>query len=106
VFGLFVSPVPGAHVHRYGVPGVIIGYSREPLPDQGKGKVIDIYKPGASMPVIQEGAVVALTHREVQRFRKEYLRVLKQGALIERTEEDWKAWQAQQETPTTPEVQP
>ena len=94
VFGLFVAPVAGHIVDRYGVPGTIIGYRREPLPALSAP---DIYAPGANPPELIDGCVVALSHAEVARYSREYRRALKNGSLAEATEEDWRDYQESQE---------
>lgn len=78
-FGLFVSSVEGSPVTRYG-SSVLIGAERNP--DEPR-KIV--YHPDA---------VIAIPHDEAQRYAREYRRLIAEGALVERTADDWRSQQA------------
>lgn len=83
-FALFVSCVEGSLVTRYGTR-TFIGAERRAL----EPKVVD-YHPEQ---------VVAIPHDEFRKYRREYLRVMREGSLVERTELEWRE-QNRQEPPT------
>ena len=90
-FGLFVSARPGHLVSRYGTASATrsnktIGGVRRALPSSaGLGLA------GAGAIEIDYEAIVALPHRELELFRREYARALRDGALEERTAEEYLA---------------
>lgn len=73
-YALFVSCVAGQPVTRYGTR-TFIGAERRAKEPQ----VID-YDPTV---------VVAISHDEFRRYRKEYLRALNSGSLVTRDAADW-----------------
>lgn len=77
-FALFVSCVEGALVMRYGT-GTFIGAERRAREPQ----VVD-YHPDQ---------VVAIPHDEFRKYRREYLRALREGSLVERTADEWQRQQ-------------
>jgi hypothetical protein len=83
-FGLFVSSVEGQPVHRFGSPTILIGADRNP--DEPR-KII--YR-------TQE--VVGIPRAEAQRYAREYARAIADGALTERTAEEYRR---QQQSSTT-----
>lgn len=83
-FALFVSCVEGSLVTRYGTR-TFIGAERRALEPQ----VVDFH------PDI----IVAIPHDEFRKYRREYLRALREGSLVERTAEAWQA-QNRQDPPT------
>lgn len=73
-FALFVSSVEGSLVTRYGT-ATFIGAERS-----------------ATDPRAVEwhpDQVVAIPHDEYRKFRREYLRALREGSLVERTADEW-----------------
>jgi hypothetical protein len=72
----YFSAVDGHAVPRYGTRS-FIGAERGP-----EGFVFNTK------------AVVAIPVSDFARFAKEYMRALKSGALVERNEKDWKAYEA------------
>ncbi len=74
-FGLFVSAVEGKPVHRFGAPNVLIGADRDP--EEPRKIRYDT------------NAVVAIPKAEAQRYSREYLRLIAEGALVERSAEDF-----------------
>ncbi len=83
-FALFVSCVEGSLVTRYGT-GTFIGAERRAL----EPTVVD-YHPDI---------VVAIPHDEFRKYRREYLRAVREGSLVERTEQEWRA-QNRQDQPS------
>jgi hypothetical protein len=83
-FALFVSCVEGSLVMRYGTR-TFIGAERRAL----EPTVID-YHPDI---------IVAIPHDEFRKYRREYLRALRDGSLASRTEQAWRE-QSRQEPPT------
>jgi hypothetical protein len=83
-FALFVSCVEGAVVQRYGT-GTFIGAERRAL----EPTVIDYH------PAI----IVAIPHDEFRKYRREYLRAVRDGSLVEHTEQAWRE-QTRQKQPT------
>lgn len=74
-YGLFVSPVSGQLVRRYGTPGHI-------------GTTV---VPGTE-PSFNEEEVVPIPVAEANRYRREYQIAIDTGALIEKKLEDFEAW--------------
>ena len=90
-FALFVSCVEGCLVTRYGTRTFIGAERRTDDPT-----VVD-YHPEQ---------VVAIPHDEHRKFRREYLRALREGSLVERTADEW-LQQNRQDEPSAPgEAQP
>jgi hypothetical protein len=87
-FGRYLSPTGNGYATRFGAGWEIIGAIRDP-------KTGRIARVDTSM-------VVALTHDETRTFRREYDRQLRDGALIERTLEDYLAYVASQSQPAPP----
>lgn len=83
-FALYVSCVEGAVVTRYGTR-TFIGAERRAL----EPTVVDFH------PDI----VVAIPHDEFRKYRREYLRAMREGSLVERTADEWRA-QNRQDQPT------
>lgn len=80
-FARFFSSVEGHLVSRYGSgtsthSAALIGASRDP-------------ETGA--PSWDTAAVTAITEDEAKRFRREYDQAVQQGALVERSEDDYLA---------------
>jgi Pyruvate/2-oxoacid:ferredoxin oxidoreductase gamma subunit len=75
-FGLFVSCVEGQPATRYGTRTLIGAERRHDDP-----RVID-YDPDI---------IVAIPADELQRYRREYSDMLRDGALVQRSAEDWVA---------------
>lgn len=75
-FALFVSCVEGSLVTRYGTRTFIGAERRADDP-----RVVD-YHPEH---------VVAIPHDEFRKYRREYLRALREGSLVERTAAQWDA---------------
>lgn len=73
-FALFVSCVEGALVTRYGT-GTFIGAERR----ANAPTVVD-YHPDQ---------IIAIPHDEFRKYRREYLRALRDGSLVERTAAEW-----------------
>lgn len=80
VFGLFVSAVEGQPVHRFGSPSILIGADRDPQ-DPRKLR----YRPDE---------VVGIPRVEAQRYAREYARAISDGALRERTAEEFNSQQS------------
>jgi hypothetical protein len=90
-FALFVSCVEGSLVTRYGTRTFIGAERRTDDPRQ-----ID-YHPEQ---------VVAIPHDEHRRYRREYLRALREGSLVERTEDEWQQQNRQDEPSAAGEAHP
>lgn len=75
-FALFVSCVEGAPVTRHGTR-TFIGCERRAL----EPTIID-YHPEQ---------IVAISHEEFRKYRREYLRALKDGSLVSHTADEWRA---------------
>lgn len=86
-FALFVSAVAGAPVTRFGTH-TLVGAERRLM----QPTIID-YDPSR---------VVAISHPEYARYRREYERAIRDGSLIRRTVEDWQAQQAPPPLPPPP----
>lgn len=84
-FALFVSSVEGCPTTRFGT-GTLIGATRT----RANPRVIEY----------QTDQIVALTHAEYARYRREYSRAIRDGALRVRSVEEWQA----QAEPTPPEA--
>ncbi len=77
--GLYASCVPGHHVTRYGTTTLI-------------GAVVDLDHPGNLR--FDPDAIVAIPENEYAVFRREYDRLLTDGALKKRSAEEYEAYQA------------
>lgn len=86
-FALFVSCVEGAVVTRFGTR-TYIGCERRAL----EPTVVD-YHPEQ---------IVAIPHDEFRKYRREYLRALRDGSLVTRTEDEWRTANADAPTAPTP----
>lgn len=73
-FALFVSSVEGSLVARYGT-GTFIGAERR----ADDPRVVDFHT----------DLIVAIPHDEFRRFRREYLRALREGSLVARNVDEW-----------------
>lgn len=82
-FALYVSCIEGALVTRYGTATFIGAERRATAPT-----VVD-YHPEQ---------IVAIPHDEFRKYRREYLRALRDGSLVERTAAEWQ----RQNEPTAP----
>ena len=90
-FGLFVSPVEGHLVARFGT-GTTIGAKREilPAPETSDRATLNWLRRGAGRRTVDPSTIVALTHQEARRYRREYTRAIKRdGALRERTAREY-----------------
>jgi hypothetical protein len=79
-FGLFVSSVEGQPVHRFGSK-VLIGADADP---ENPKKIR-----------YRTGDIIAIPHAEALRHAREYGRLISDGALIERTADEWRSQQTQ-----------
>lgn len=93
-FVLFVSAVEGHAVSRYG------SGARDRRPT-----TIGAVR-GPDGFTWNTAEVVALTQDEMNRFSKEYRGAILDGALIQRTEDDWRAWIAEQSKKAEASVAP
>jgi hypothetical protein len=82
-FGLFVSSVEGHPVTRFG-SSVLLGADRDP--DNPK-KIL-----------YRTDAVIAIPQHEAVRYAREYNRLISEGALVERTADDWRGQQTAAQT--------
>lgn len=77
-FGLFLSSVEGQPVHRFGTnfgTKVLIGADADPEnPKKIRYRTDD---------------VIAIPHAEALRYAREYGRLIADGALVERSADDW-----------------
>jgi len=95
-FVKFFSGVQGKLVSRYGsarakTGPLVIGGVREVLTHPDPGKPLDLFARGAGNVTIDESIIVALTEAEWTRYWREYTRALKDGALRERSEDEYLA---------------
>lgn len=86
-FALYVSSVEGSLVTRYGTR-TFIGAERRAL----EPTVID-WNPDQ---------VVAIPHDEFRKYRREYLRALRDRSLVERTADEWQRQQQPASTAAAP----
>jgi hypothetical protein len=96
-FGLFVSPVEGHIVSRYGTGSPthepsMIGYVREDLPEDEKGAGPRFRNRGAGKPVMLPDHIEAITKTEYGKYELEYARALRVGALEKRTADEYLAY--------------
>lgn len=83
-FALFVSCVEGSLVTRYGTRTFIGAERRTDDPRQ-----VDFHP----------DQIVAIPHDEHRRYRREYLRALREGSLVERTADEWQQQNRQETAP-------
>jgi hypothetical protein len=100
-FAKFFRPKSGRPVARYGTAtrskgNDVIGGRWEDNPEARPDPVTG-ERPRRL--VIDTSAIVALTHHEARRFRREYARAVRNGDLEEVTREQWEARAAELATP-------
>lgn len=83
-FALFVSCVEGRLVTRYGTRTFIGAERRTDDP-----RVVDFHPEH----------IVAIPHDEHRKYRREYLRALREGSLVERTVDEWQQQNRQDAAP-------
>ena len=86
---LFVSAVPGRLVTRYGTDTVIGGRRMPYTPRTLPGGSINFWDRGRGTVKLDPEVVVALSHGEARRYRREYGRALRDGSLVERKRDEW-----------------
>jgi len=99
-FALFVSPVKGHLVSRFGTARAdhgpsIIGGSLERIPEKDPNKPISIVERGAGRWSVDPKVIVALTHDEIAIYGREYSRAIKGGSLVRRTAAEFAEQQEQ-----------
>lgn len=89
-FALFLSPVEGHHVARFGTHHVIGGVREKLEPGSGPGGARDVTRDrGVGRMVLRLDRIVAIPHAEAELYRREYGKAIARRNVRERTAEEY-----------------